>query len=68
MKVLTAVRPARYRVFVLDVVLPVPRFQPLIFGEEAAGFISKRSWFLVPEKTATVLRASKSGYKYRFQR
>jgi len=55
--------PQDIELFVLDVVFSF--FQRLISTREAAGFIGKKSWLLVPEQTAIVLRESGPVTSYR---
>ena len=42
-----------------DVVLAIPRLSVSFPQREAAGFVGKKSWLLVPEQTATVPGASR---------
>ena len=63
-KNLTAVRHARHRVFSCSVSCFLLHVFSLSFRQrEAAGLIGKKWRLLVPEKTATVLRASGPDYK-----
>ena len=55
--------PQDIELFVLDVVFPF--FSVSFRQREAAGFIGKKSWLLVPEQTAIVLRESGPVTSYR---